>query len=255
MNVVPGPGRRRRVARRRLAAAARRPAAAPGGARRLRAARRRRGLRGRRRPGHRDVRLRHRKLPAGRRRHRSGQRLRRGGQAAACAASSASTPRRARPRSAILADDSADSRARRRRPDLAGRARPAGRLPAGQSEQRALLDAVEAEVVRQVAGHPAPRARRGRADRAERRRARRRHRRRACRWSTPGPPSTSRCRPATPAAVAARVRNAGAIFVGRLRAGDPRRLPGRLQPRAADRRHRPAHQRLVGLLVPAGSTS
>src|SRR5262249_14990021 len=34
--------------------------------------------------------------------------------------------------------------------------------------------------------------------------------------------------------------------------GLARRLPGRLQPRAADGRHRPAHQRLVGLPLPQG---
>ena len=34
--------------------------------------------------------------------------------------------------------------------------------------------------------------------------------------------------------------------------GLPRRLPGRLQPRAAHRRHRQAHQRAVGLPVPQG---
>ena len=39
--------------------------------------------------------------------------------------------------------------------------------------------------------------------------------------------------------VAARVRNAGAIFVGRVRAGVARRLLRRLQPRAAHRRVRP----------------
>ena len=42
----------------------------------------------------------------------------------------------------------------------------------------------------------------------------RRHRYRASRSSTPTPPSTSRSRPATPSDVAARVRSAGAIFVG-----------------------------------------
>ena len=47
-----------------------------------------------------------------------------------------------------------------------------------------------------------------------RHRAGRRRRRRARAWSTPTPPSTWRSRPPTPRAVAARVRNAGAIFVG-----------------------------------------
>ena len=58
------------------------------------------------------------------------------------------------------------------------------------------------------------------------------------RSSTPTPPSTSRSTPRDAAAVAARVRNAGAIFVGAVRPGLARRLLRRLQPRAAHRRLR-----------------
>ena len=52
-------------------------------------------------------------------------------------------------------------------------------------------------------------------------------------------------------ALARRVRNAGAIFVGPVRAGLARRLPRGLQPRAADRRHRPAHRGPVRADLPA----
>ena len=54
------------------------------------------------------------------------------------------------------------------------------------------------------------------------------------------------------AAVAGRVRNAGAIFVGPLRAGVARRLLRRLQPRAADRRLRLPLVRALGARVPQG---
>ena len=51
--------------------------------------------------------------------------------------------------------------------------------------------------------------------------------------------------------VAARIRSAGAIFVGAVLAGQPRRLLRGLQPCAAHRRLRPALQRAVGADVPA----
>ncbi len=186
----PGAGRRRRVAGRRLAAAARDRAAAPRRARRLRAARHRRGVRGRRCAGGRDVRLRHPKLPAGRRHHRPGQRLRRRGQAAGA--------RGRRHRRGSGRDRDRHPRRRhgrpgvpRRRPALAGRARSARRLPAGFRQRRRCSTPWRPEVGRQVA-------------------AAKHHERitaaltgqsamvlvamssRASRWSTPGPPSTSR---------------------------------------------------------------
>ena len=73
---------------------------------------------------------------------------------------------------------------------------------------------------------------------------------RASTSSTRTPPSTSRSRPRTPPPWAARMRNAGAIFVGSVRPGVARRLLRRLQPRAADRRLRLPLLGAVGAGVP-----
>ena len=54
------------------------------------------------------------------------------------------------------------------------------------------------------------------------------------------------------AAVAARMHNAGAIFVGPYSPGVPRRLRRRLQPRAADRRLRLPLRGTVGADLPRG---
>ena len=70
--------------------------------------------------------------------------------------------------------------------------------------------------------------------------------RRRVRGRAPGDPDRG-----TRARWPTRVRNAGAIFVGAVLAGLARRLLRRLQPRAADRRLRPAHRRAVGADVPA----
>ena len=99
-----GPGGRGAVLRRREPPATRpRRPPAPDDPGRVRAARRPRGVRRWRRPGRRDVRLRHRRrpgrLPSCRDGHRPGQHLRHGGQAPAQGPASASTPRRALPRS------------------------------------------------------------------------------------------------------------------------------------------------------------
>ena len=77
---------------------------------RVRAARRRRGLRGRRRPGDRDVRLRRPRtaLRAGRHDHRARATSRSPPPSGCCAAWSASTPRPGPTEIAILADDTAD---------------------------------------------------------------------------------------------------------------------------------------------------
>ena len=150
---------------------------------------------------------------------------------------------------AILADAHRRPGACRRRPDRPGRARPARRLPAGH-HRSGLADAVDAELGAPGAGDPA----RERVTAALAGQS-------ACvlvddidaalavadAWA----PSTWRSRPPEPRQLARRVRNAGAIFVGRVRAGLARRLPGRVQPRAADRRHRPAHRRPVGADLPA----
>ena len=124
MNVVPAQVAGVRVAR--VGEPARREPRRPARAhdpRRLRAARRRRGLRRRRRPGDRDVRLRRRAVRARRPRHRTGQHLRRRRQAAAA--------RRRRHRLRGRADRDRDPgrrlrrrRVRRGRPDQPGRARP-----------------------------------------------------------------------------------------------------------------------------------
>ena len=132
-----GAGDRRDVA----AAAGQRRLAGPERAGRLRAAGHRRGLRGRRRAGHRPAgagrgRCRRRRDRAGRRDHRSRECLRDGRQTAA-----------ARHRRDRLGGRPDRDRRRRRRfrrcrircggPDLAGRARPAGRLGADHHLGRA----------------------------------------------------------------------------------------------------------------------
>ena len=115
---------------------------------------------------------------------------------------------------AILADDTRRPGARRRRPDQPGRARPAGR--------RVLVTDCERWPTRSSAelrapgrGHQARRADPHRPDRPAvrdrpgRRRGRRPAGRRRLRRRAPGDPDR-----ATPPRVAARVRNAGAVFVG-----------------------------------------
>ncbi len=143
--------------------------------------------------------------------------------------------------------------ARRRRPDQPGRARPAGRLGAGHRLARRWP----------TRSRPSWRARSPRpstssgsrtalAGRAVRRscwsttstqglRRRRRLRRRA-----PGDPDR-----ATPRAVAARVRNAGAIFVGPYAPVSLGDYCAGLQPRAAHRRLRPPLLGPVGAVLPA----
>ena len=71
---------------------------------------------------------------------------------------------------AVLADDTADPELRRRRPHRPGRARRAGRVPAGHARRRRCCDAVDAELARQVRRHAAPRAGRGGAGGRSRRR-------------------------------------------------------------------------------------
>ena len=116
---------------------------------------------------------------------------------------------------AILADDTADAGVRRRRPDQPGRARPAGRLRARHRLASALADDGRGRARQAGLADQARRADPHRARRASsRHRAGRRPRAGAGAWSTPTPPSTSRSTPPTPRRVAARVRNAGAIFVG-----------------------------------------
>ena len=228
-----GPGGRRRLAGRGLAAEAgvRRPAQprGPGG---LRAARRRRGLRRRRRAGDRDARVRRR----GRARLSTWSPARATSTSpppsGCCAASSASTPRPARPRSRILADDTADPD--HVAADLIAQAEHdelAACLLVSPSEP--LLDAVDAALAPRVAADPPPRAGRGRAGAASPPSSSSTTSTRACASSTRGPPSTSR----SITRDAADGRRPGPQRRRDLRrplvAGVARRLPGRLQPRAA----------------------
>ena len=121
----------------RLPAAGRpRRPAAPGHPGRLRAARRRRGARGRRRPGHRHVRLRHRRLRA-RSTSSPGPATSTSPRPSGCSAGWSAPTREAGP------DRDRDHRRphrrpglRGRRPDRPGRARPAGRLPADHHRPR-----------------------------------------------------------------------------------------------------------------------
>ena len=202
-----------------------------------------------RRPGDRDARLRHGGLRARRHHQRAGQRLR--GCRQAAAARPGRDRRRGRP------DRGRDHRGRLgrpgvggRRPGRAGRARLAGRLPADHHRSRAR------------------RPGRQRADRAGRRRPGTGSGSRrpwpasppACSWTTPtprwrsrtpGPPSTWRSRPngADRARLAGPQRRRGVRRA--VLAGVPRRLPGRLQPRAAHRRDRAALRRALGADLPA----
>ena len=161
---------------------------------------------------------------------------------------SASTPRPARPRSR----SSPTTPPTRRTSPPTWSARPSTtRWPPRVlvTASRALADEVEAELDKQVsATKHVERIRTALAGRAVRRSCWSTTSSRASRSSTPTPPSTSRSRPRTPPPCAARVRNAGAIFVGAARAGVPRRLLRRLQPRAAHRRLRLP---LLGLSVRA----
>ena len=185
---------------------------------------------------------------ARRRDHRAGQRVRRGGQAAAAG------PGRDRRRG--RADRDRDHRRRRRRrelhrrrPDRAGRARPAGGLPADQHQRGAGRRGSSGAGQGGAAG-AAQRAGQGGADRSvgvcpgrRRRLGAGRVRRLGAR--APGDPG-GRCRdPGPPGAQRRR------HLRRRLGAGVARRLPGGLEPRAAHRRHRPLLRRPVGAVVPA----
>ena len=192
----PGAGRRGPPDRGRLAAPAgqRRPAR-PGHPGRLRAARHRRGPRGRRRPGGRHVRLRHRGLRTGGRGHRPRQRLRDRRQAAA--GRHGRRGRRSRPdRDRHHRRPHRQPAVPRGRPGRPGRARPAGRVPAHHHRPRPR---------RAHRGRTAPR-RWPRPGTATRCRPRSPGSPPACSWTTPRPrsrsptrgrPSTWRSRPRT----------------------------------------------------------
>ncbi len=137
----------------------------------------------------------------------------------------------------------------RRRPGRPGRARPAGGLPADHHQRRAGRPGRHRAGQGSGAGQ-ARRAGPGRADRAVGLRDRRRRRRRAgglrrLGARAPGDPGGGRGDPGPPGSQRRR------HLRRRLGAGLARRLPGRLQPRAADRRHGPLHRRAVGAVVPA----
>ena len=185
---------------------------------------------------------------AGGRRHRAGQRLRDRGQAAA-------GRHRRRGRRGGPDRDRDHRRPHRRpavprgRPGRAGRARPAGRVPADHHRPRARR-AHRGRTAPAGRLGPAPRHGAGRPGRAVRLRARGRHRRRAgglrrVGARAPGDPDGGRGRPG----------RAGPQRRRRLRRpvrpGLAGRLPGRVQPRAAHRRHRPAHGRAVRARLPA----
>ncbi len=186
--------------------------AAPGGTRRLRATRHGRGVCRRRRAGDRDVRLRDPgEVRAGRRRHRPGQRLRRCRQADRAGIVGIDAEARAT-EIGILADSTADPRYVAA--DLISQAEHdplAACLLV--TDSRELVDAVEAEVDPASRRHPSPGTGYRRADRPVSGGVRARPRpgldggRRVGRRA-PG----DRHREAS--AEAARVRNAGAIFVG-----------------------------------------
>ena len=214
MNVVPaqvaGVGS---IALTSSAAEGPRRAPAPDDPGRLRAARHRRGVRRRRCPGDRDVRLRRRAVPPGRPGHRAGQHLHRLRQAAA----QGRRRHRLRGRSDRDRDPGRRHRrrgVRRRRPGQPGRARPDGRLGAGH---RLAAAGRRGRGRARQAGRRRPGTSSGSAPRcpaSSPASCSSTTSSRASTWSTPTPPSTSRSRPRTPPRGAARVRNAGAVFVG-----------------------------------------
>ena len=245
----PGPGRGRRLDRGCIPAAGKpRRAAAPVRARRVRAARRARGARGRRGAGAGDVRLRHGGLRAGRRHHRAGQRLRGRGQAGA--ARRGGHRRRGRPhRGGDHRRRHRGSPPRRRRPGRAGRARRARGLPAHHHRRRPRRRG-RRRAGQAGPGGQAPRAGRKGPERPVRVRARRRRRRgargeRRVGAGAPGDPGQGRGQ----AGGAGHQRGRGVRRP--VLAGLARGLPGRLEPRAADRRDRAAHQRAFRVPLPA----
>ena len=221
------------------------------GARRLRAARRRRGLRGRRRPGDRHVRLRRRAscepvdliTGPGNIYVTAAKRLLRGlvGIDAEAGPDRDRDPRRRHRRPG----------ARRRRPDQPGRARPVG----GERAGHRLGGAGRRGRRRAGPAGAADQARRADHDRADR--AAVRH---ACSSTTSRPGCGGRRlrgrAPGDPDPGRRRLGGAGPQrrrdLRRRLLAGLARRLLRRLQPRAAHRRLRPAQRRPVGAVVPAG---
>ena len=222
MNVVPAQEAGRRVARawppRRRSEYGGLPH--PHGPRRVRAARRRRGVGRGRRAGDRAARVR-------RHRHRRGRlepvdmvtgpgnvyvtaakRLLRG----LIGIDSEAGPTEI----AVLADDTADPVPRRRRPDQPGRARPARPPSVLVTDSAALVDAVDAELARQVAADQAHRAHHARrsagpqsGDRARRRPRRRPHGGRRLRGRAPGDPDRA-TRPASPRGSATPARSSSA---------------------------------------------
>src|SRR5690349_4098205 len=245
----PGPGRGGGLGRGGVPAAGQqRRLAAPVRARRVRATRRDRGARGRRRAGTGHVRLRHAGLPAGRRHHRPGQRLRGRGQARA--------PRRGRHRRRGRPDRGGDHRrrhrrppARRRRPGRPGRARRARRVPARHHRRHARRQG-RRRARRAGRRHPPPRAGTSRPQWPVSlppggRPGRRARRQRRLGARAPGDPDQGRGQAGGPG------DQRGRGIRRPLRAGLARGLPGRLESRAAHRRDRAAHQRPVRVPLPA----
>ena len=259
MNVVPA-----QVAGRRVASPSpRRRRREHGGCRtrrprRVRAARRRRGLRGRRRAGRSRCSRYGATDPTARDSSRSTWSPARATSTSprpsgCCAASSPSTPRPGPTEIAVLADDTADPvhvaadlisqaehdplaasvlittsrRARRRRRCRAGA--PGRRRPSTPSGSATALAGPQS------------------GDRAGRRPRRRRRGRRRLRRRAPGDPDRGRR-----ARWRARIRNAGAVFVGPYSPVSLGDYCAGLQPRAADRRLRAVLRGPVGPHVPAG---
>ena len=184
--------------------------------------------------------------------HRTRQRLRRRGQAAGARATSASTPRPARPRS-WSSRMTPRTPARRRRPGQPGRARRAGRRRARHRLAGARATPSPPSVERLAASHPttpsacAPRSTGSspRSCSSTRSGARRRVQQRLRARAPRDPDRGARARCSTSST------NAGAIFLGAYVAREPRRLPGRLEPRAAHRRAVAVLFRARRLHVPA----
>ena len=138
----------------------------------------------------------------------------------------------------VVADARADAASGRGRPRQPGRARRAGGRGAGHRSRRASPTRSRVELAAAAAAHAAQRARRARRSPGRSRRS--------CSSTTVAMATAvqQRLRPGAPRAAPRATPSAGGIrFTAPARsssatqlAGEPRRLPGRQQPRAADRR-------------------
>ena len=212
-----------------------------------------RGLPRRRRPGGRGAGLRRRRAltaEQGRQDRRPGQPVRRAGQEARLTARSTSTRSPGRARWSCIADDTTRRRFHRRRPDRPGRAR-AGLERSSSPGTTALIDAVAAELEKQLATLRARRPGAAVARSVRRADPGARRRRSGRSWPTSWRPSTCTSPAAKPSELARRDSQRRRDLPRAVQPGAAGRLRGRPVARAADRRDGPLRQRPVGERLPA----